>query len=293
MLKISMHLILFCIIIPLTACSAKPKTETERYQRLTSSVKYKTYRGVSKSTIEAGMFALQHGSEAALQPQPIRKAHLHTTLAMLQLLSGNNTLALAEAELALQSSPLPGATADEGTYLALSMMSLTLQHHGLTQMSQSYAGAAQAVTAEQGLTQHFATAEHYAKLLLGLNAALNEDADTSYVLLRDAATGLNTPWLPRSVAAAAVVLHNPYTAPFKLQKILHETPLTAEERLYISQLQQKIISGTPEQARLKTRQMLANWLADASKASLLFTAQAAYDGIIQLSEGMLRLVARN
>lgn len=292
MLSTCSRLILLCLILLLCACASKPKSEEERYQRLTNSVKYKAYRGVSKNTIDASMLALQKDVAAAEHPA-IRKEYIHTTLAMLQLLGGNNTLALAEAELALNGSRQPGLPLDEATYLAMSMMSLALQHHGLTQMSLSYAGAAKAITTEQGIAGKFASAENYAKLLLGLNAALNEDVETSYVLLRDASSGLGKPWLPRAVASATLVLQNPYTAPFKLQKILQEEPLTAEEKLYISQLQQKIISGTPEQAKQKTQQMLADWLLDASKAGLSLSADTAYDALAQLSEAMLRLVAKN
>ena len=293
MLRTRSRLLLLCLIVMLSACASKPKSEEERYQRLTNSVKYKAYRGVSKNTIDASMFALQTGVAAGMEYPPVRKEYIHTTLAMLQLLGGNNTLALAEADLAMNGSKRLGLPRDEATYLAMSMMSLALQHHGFKQMSLSYASAAKEITAEQAMSERFATAETYAKLLLGLNAALNEDAETSYVLLREASVSLNKPWLPRTVAAATLVMQNPYTAPFKLQTLLQEEALTAEEKLYISQLQQKIITGTPEQAKQKTQQMLADWLVDASKAGLALSAEAAYDSVAQLSEAMLRLVARN
>ena len=283
--------IMLCLIsatLLLSGCASKPKSEQDRYERLTNSVKYKSYRAASRQVIDKGIVAVQQqttGPDTSLPP-----AYLHSGVALMQLLAGNNTLALAEADLALQDNKM---TSPAASYVSLSVMAMSLQQNGLHNMSSAYASTAKQLQTEQPVAAQLDTAQTYAKLILGVNAALTEDPDTAYLLLSAAGQELDKPWLARSVAAAALILDNPYTAAFKLNTMLQQQPLTAEERLYIGQLQQKIVSGDAIQTQANSRAILLGWLKDATAVSLELTAQAGKAALVEYSEAMLRLLSRN
>ena len=282
---------MLCLIsatLLLSGCASKPKSEQDRYERLTNSVKYKSYRAASRQVIDKGIVAVQQqttGPDTALPP-----AYLHSGVALMQLLAGNNTLALAEADLALQDNKM---TSPAASYVSLSVMAMSLQQNGLHNMSSAYASTAKQLQTEQPVTAQLSTAQTYAKLILGVNAALAEDPDTAYQLLSAAGQELDKPWLARSVTAAVLVLDNPYTAAFKLNTLMQQQPLTAEERLYIGQLQQKIVAGDAAQTQANSRAILLGWLKDASTASLELTAEAGKAALIEYGEAMYRLLGRN
>lgn len=285
-------LCLVSVVLLLSGCASKPKSEQQRYQHLTNSVKFKSYRAASRQLIDKGIVAVQQQTTGP--DTPLQAGYLHSGVALMQLLAGNNTLALAEADLAVQAAPQNDSmTSPAVSYVSLSVMALSLQHNGLNNMSSAYANAASQLQSEQPVTEQFNTAQTYAKLILGVNAALTEDPDTAYLLLSAAGQELDKPWLARSVAAAALILDNPYTAAFKLNTMLQQQPLTAEERLYIGQLQQKIVSGDAIQTQANSRAILLGWLKDASAASLELTAQAGKDVLAEYAEAMLRLLGRN
>lgn len=286
---------MLCLItatLLLSGCASKPKSEQDRYERLTNSVKYKSYRAASRQVIDKGIVAVQQqttGPDTALPP-----AYLHSSVALMQLLAGNSTLALAEADLALQAAPQGDKmTSPAASYLSLSVMAMSLQQNGLNNMSSAYASTAKQLQTEQPVTAQLSTAQTYAKLILGVNAALAEDPDSAYQLLTAAGQELDKPWLARSVTAAVLVLDNPYTAAFKLNTLMQQQPLTAEERLYIGQLQQKIVAGDAAQTQANSRAILLGWLKDASTASLELTAEAGKAALIEYGEAMYRLLGRN
>ena len=282
---------MLCLIsatLLLSGCASKPKSEQDRYERLTNSVKYKSYRAASRQVIDKGIVAVQQqttGPDTSLPP-----AYLHSGVALMQLLAGNNTLALAEADLALQDNKM---TSPAASYVSLSVMAMSLQQNGLHNMSSAYASTAKQLQTEQPVAAQLDTAQTYAKLILGVNAALAEDPDTAYQLLSAAGQELDKPWLARSVTAAVLVLDNPYTAAFKLNTLMQQQPLTAEERLYIGQLQQKIVAGDAAQTQANSRAILLGWLKDASTASLELTAEAGKAALIEYGEAMYRLLGRN
>ena len=283
---------LISVVLVLSGCASKPKSEPQRYQQLTNSIKFKSYRAASRQLIDKGIVVVL--PQDAGPETPLQAGYLHSGIALMQLLAGNNTLALAEADLAVQSAPQHDSMASPAaSYVSLSVMALSLQHNGLNNMSSAYANAASQLQTEQPVTAQFNTAQTYAKLILGVNAALTEDPDTAYLLLSAAGQELGKPWLARSVAAAALILDNPYTAAFKLNTMLQQQPLTAEERLYISQLQQTIVSGDSTQTQANSRAILLGWLKDATAASLELTAQAGKAALLEYSEAMFRLLSRN
>lgn len=287
---------LLLTVLSLAACSSKPLSEQQRYRQYQDSFTYTSYSALSKKVLRPILkTATKQHSAAEAKTSAVNPQYAHSFLSLMHTLSQNQTLALAEADLALESASKRSDVDPVATMLSYKASGYAFHGKGLHGLGYQADSRSDALLSHADYANAVQSADANVRLLLGVVAVLNDEPEQAEVMFAAMAERINTPWLPRVMRIATLSMNHPITAAPQIVELLNQPYISDSERRYLTQLQTLNLSEqlTDEQRQRSINQLVKQWTLAGFAELLSLSGDALSEVSEQVAESYLRLLSRN
>lgn len=271
-----------CLILAttlLSGCASKKLSERQQYEKATNSFTYKTYRSVSKSSVDASLALYKK----AKNTDDVTSAELVHAMAGLSLALGQKpVLALAEGELAQKAAPK-----GKDAYIGLSVLSLAMYQNNWPGLGREYAARARLQADGELQGERYQDRRLIAQSILGALAIKEGRGDVAEDMFAELGNKSGYTWLPVAAHALAIMTEGPLSAPGKLTELLNRPALSLEQRQKLEELKvlAKKNQSKPKKAQETNFDLLSEWTTNA----LLETGEEV---LKQTLEAVIRAVGK-
>jgi len=264
-----------CLFIALiTGCKSTPKTESEQYKDAINSFSYKSLKTLSKNTVNPSIKLYNKKLRKDGHPE-IKPELVHAFTSTIFALSNNSKWAIAEANLAIQSSK-----SEDDKFIAYSAFSTAVHSHGLEKMGEEYAAKARLTQNGKSLHDNSTTRTVVINSILGLSAIKRGDGQSAEVLFRHLANKTGTNWVPVVAHASALLMSDPGISSInKITALAQREDLTLEARQKLEEL--KLLAQknqkSPHKIKATVGETASKWTLDLLSIGASETLEATLD----------------
>jgi len=249
------------ILILLSGCSSKPKTELQQYNELTNSLAYNALKTISKTTIDPSLALYD-----AVKPdsaEPINPSYVHALASTSFAIIGGSKWAIVEANLAMDAANEPLSQ-----HVAYSVLSLALHNKGFMELGDDYALKAKSLEDGDMMLDKFDKNKLVISAILGINAVRRGEGEIAELHLQDIAERRKVEWLPVVAHGTAIMMKNPNLIGMaNLTKLMsrEDISLTARNKLAELRAATEQQLDDPDNLKLAAGEKIQKWTFESLK----------------------------
>ncbi|MFL0811218.1 MAG: hypothetical protein K6L76_12445 [Agarilytica sp.] len=173
----------------LLACANQNLTEAQKYEKLQNSLKYDSYRKLSKTGIGAIVDTYNHVAEKE-DKQQATKPYVFAMSSFIWLMAMQPDFAIADANTARRKK-----ASDKARYVALATQSMAFYQKGWSGLAEGYSQEAKTLMAAGNINETYENEQQLAYLVLGGLAIYNGDSVLAQNSFQGLGESVGKPWL--------------------------------------------------------------------------------------------------